>query len=454
MKRIFALLLVVIICLSFTSCENPFTPVDKLMRPPELSGGDKKLQEAFEDSVSEYDNIVLKIPISGKYKSSYILYNIDGKGEDEAIILYSVPAMDNAVFAEIFKYSDNEWIFVSQISTDSSDIYEVNFADINGDGFNELLLGWTNQTANNEFIDIDLTLNLSHSLMIYSYDGEKTDVVATEAYSNLFINDLNNDNSDEVLLFRNNFSSVENLTSARILSYNKDYSVKYDKTTKITGMLEIDSISGDRVEKNGENYSRVFVDGAVSDTEVVTEIIEIDEENFDVSLPLYADNLSYNPTTLRKGQIYCLDVDGDGIIEIPTLEVMPYSEKKSKDNSTPLELVIWSEHNENGFKVKFKTLVNSKVGQLAFIPEDFIGTVSVIYDEENRNLTFYAVDSNGTISNALFSYRIFTIPEWEENTYNYEMIHKNDTYVYAFLIFKADNYDYYKKYITENFYAL
>ncbi len=454
MKRIFALLLTVIICLSFASCENAFTPVEKLMRPPELSGGDKKLQEAFENSVSEYDNIVLKIPISGKYKSSYILYNIDGKGADEAIILYSVPAMDYVVFAEVFKFSDNEWTHVSKISTDSSDIYEVNFADINGDGFNELLIGWTNQTANNDFTDVDLTLNLSHSLMIYSYDGEKTDVVATETYSNIFIKDLNNDYTDEVLLFTNNFSNVENLTSARILSYNKDYSVKYDQTTKITGMLEIDSISSDRVEKNGENYSRVFVDGAVNDMEVVTEIIEIRENNFDVSLPLYADNSSYNPTTLRSGNIYCLDVDGDGIIEIPTLEVMPYSEKNLKDKSTPLNLVIWSEHNDDGFKVKYKTLVNTKVGHIAFIPDEFIGSVSVIYDEENRNLTFYSVDSEGTISNALFSYRIFTIPEWEENTYNYEMIHKNDTYVYAFLIFKADNYDYYKEYITKNFFAL
>ena len=126
----------------------------------------------------------------------------------------------------------------------------------------------------------------------------------------------------------------------------------------------------------------------------------------------------------------------------------------SKDKSTPLELVIWSEHINNTFRVKFKTLVNSKVGHIAFIPEDFIGTVAVTYDEDNRNLTFYAIDSDGTISNALFSYRIFTLPEWEENTYNYEKIHENDTYVYAFLIFKADNYDSYKKYITENFYAL
>ncbi len=454
MKRIFALLLAVIICLSFTSCKDYFLPIDKLMRPPELSGGDKKLQEAFENSVSEYDNIVFKIPISGKYKSSYILFDFDSDGVEEAIILYSVPTMNNTNIVEILKYTDNKWTSISRISNGSYDIYEVDFADINGNGYNELLLGWTEITQNNDYTNVDLSLNLSHTLTIYSYNEEKTDFVGTETYSNLFINDLNSDKAYEILLFNNSFSSNANLTSARILSYNKDYSVKYDNTTNITGVLEIESITSDRTVINGQNISRVFVDGAVSDTELITEIIQIDEKSFEVSLPLYYDNLSDNPSTLRNSNIYCLDVENDGYIEIPTLEEFPYSYKYYKDNTTPLELVIWSEHINNTLRVKFKTLVNAKLGHIAFIPEDFIGTVAVTYDEDNRNLSFYAVKSDGTISNALFSYRIFTLPEWEENTFNYEKIHENDTYVYAFLIFKADNYDSYKKYITENFYAL
>ena len=104
MKKIFSVLLsLVIICLSFTSCKSIFSPVDELMRPPRLSGDDKKLQEAFEKSVAEYDNVVMKIPISGKYKSSYNLFDIDGDDSDETIILYSVPFEGNSVIAEIFK---------------------------------------------------------------------------------------------------------------------------------------------------------------------------------------------------------------------------------------------------------------------------------------------------------------------------------------------------------------
>ena len=450
MKKIFSVLLsLVIICLSFTSCKSIFSPVDELMRPPRLSGDDKKLQDAFEKSVAEYDNVVMKIPISGKYKSSYNLFDIDGDDSDETIILYSVPFEGNSVIAEIFKYTGNEWVSVSKINTETNEIYEINFADINGDGCYEGLLGLTDEN----FIDVDSRLNLTHILNIYTYDGEKTELVAEELYSNIYIKNLNNDNTDELILFRNNFKNADNLTSARIISYNNDYSISYDNTTDISDMLEIQNIVSDKIVKNNVEYTRVFVDGSFSDTEFITEIIEIDESNFNVSLPLYSDNMSETPGTLRRNNLYCMDIGFDGTIEIPSTDIFPYSEKISEGKTIPLELVIWSEYGD-GFTVKYKTLLNSKVGHVAFIPDEFIGNVSVIYDEENLNLTFYSIDGDGNVEKALFSYRIFTVPQWEENSFNYEKIHENDTYVYSFLIFNSDNYDYYKKYISESFYAL
>ena len=450
MKKIFSVLLsLVIICLSFTSCKSIFSPVDELMRPPRLSGDDKKLQEAFEKSVAEYDNVVMKIPISGKYKSSYNLFDIDGDDSDETIILYSVPFEGNSAIAEIFKYTGSEWVSVSKINTETNEIYEINFADINGDGCYEVLLGLTDEN----FIDVDSRLNLTHILNIYTYDGEKTELVAEELYSNIYIKNLNNDNTDELILFRNNFKNADNLTSARIISYNNDFSISYDNTTDISDMLEIQNIVSDKIVKNNVEYTRVFVDGSFSDTEFITEIIEIDESNFNVSLPLYSDNMSETPGTLRRNNLYCMDIGFDGTIEIPSTDIFPYSEKISEGKTIPLELVIWSEYGD-GFTVKYKTLLNSKVGHVAFIPDEFIGNVSVIYDEENLNLTFYSIDGDGNVEKALFSYRIFTVPQWEENSFNYEKIHENDTYVYSFLIFNSDNYDYYKKYISESFYAL
>ncbi len=452
MKRILAIFLIIAICLSFTSCEYTFLSVENLMRPPKLSGEDSVLQAAFEDSVSEFDNYVMKTPFNGNYRSSYILFDIDNDDVEEAIVLYSVPSKDNSVIAKIFEYSDGKWYNTSQINSNHSEVYEINFADINGDGCCEILLSWINTPHIDE--SIDSIRNLSYTLEIYKYDGIKTDLIVTESYTNLFFKDFNNNNSDEILLFKVNFSDIDNLTSVRLISFDKEYSVSYDKVINISDMLEINSIVSDKTVLDGKKISRVFVDGAFSETETITEIIEIDENNFEISLPIYHDNMSVNPGTLRKSKITCMDVDRDGIIDVPTIEIFPFSQRISNNKIEPLNLIVWSEYVNNSFVVKYKTILNSKLGHLAIIPDDFIGKTSAIYDEENLNLTFYSVNSKGVFESALFSFRIFTIPDWEENSYNYEMLNQNDTYVYSYLIFKADNYEVYKKYITENFFAL
>lgn len=452
MKKVFKITLAILVCLSFTACENVFLSVENLMRPPKLSGEDSVLQAAFEASVSEYENIVMKTPFSGSYRSSYILFDINNDGKEEAIVLYSVPAEGNYVIAKIFENSNGEWLNTSQIYGNHSEIYEINFADINGDGCCEVLLSWMNSPYKDD--NIDSTRNFSYTLEIYSYNGANTDLIVTESYTNLFFKDFNNNNSDEILIFKVNFSDINNLTTVRLLSFSEDYSVCYDKIVSISDMLEIVSIVSDNIVIDDKNVSRIFVDGAFSETETITEIIEINENNFEISLPIYHDNMSVHPKTLRKSKVTCTDIDNDGNIDVPTIEVFPFSQSISNEEIEPLNLVVWSEYVNNSFIVKYKTILNSKLGQLAIIPEEFIGRISAIYDEENFNLTFYSINSKGVFESALFSFRIFTIPDWEENSYNYEMLYQNDTYVYSYLIFKADNYDLYKKYITENFYAL
>ena len=451
MKRIFKIVLISLVCLSLASCEHTFMSVEQLMRPPKLSGEDSILQDAFEASVEDEKDIVMKTPFGGDYRSSYILFDIDNDSIEEAIVLYSVPGDGNFVIAKIFEYSDGEWINTSQIYGKHSEIYEINFADINGDGCHEILLSWASKFDDDEILHNDL--NVSYKLEIYSYDGVENDLIFTDSYTELFFKDLSNNKADEILMFKVNFSDINNLTTVRLISFNKNYSVSCDKVITISDMPEIKYVVSDNVILNGKKISRVFVDGTFNDSEIYTDIIEIDEK-FNMSLPLYNKAVSASPKTLRNDGIYCMDIDMDGIIEVPTMDIYPFSERINGEKSEPLNLIIWSEYVNNRFNVKYKSLLNIKVGHLAIIPEEFIGKITAIYDEENLNLTFYSVTTDGKIESALFSFRIFTVPDWEKNSFNYEKLHENDTYVYGYLIFKAENYDMYKKIILENFYAL
>ncbi len=452
MKKTFAIFLLLVLCLSFSGCDFVFDSVESLMRPPKLNGEDSVLQRAFEQTVEEQKDVVMETPTNGKYRSSYILFDIDNDSQEEAIVLYSIPADNNFVIAKIFKFSNENWINISQINGLSDEIYEVNFADINGDGCYEILLSWNGTYVVNEELGTDF--DLGPTLTVYSFDNDDTKLILSEKYSYLYTSDLNNNKSDEIVIFKINPTDIVNRTIVRILSYNKNYSVQYDNTKSITGMVEINNVISDRVSNSGKSISRIYVDGVISESGIITEIIEINEADFNMMLPLYVDNQSSAPKTLRDNKIYCIDIDEDGYLEIPTIEDFPYAQKITETKTEPLNLISWIGYENDKFNIDFKCLVNAKLGFLLVIPEEFIGKVSVIYDVDNMNLNFYSIDSNGSFNNILFSCKIFEIPDWEDNNFNYIKHYENDTYVYGYLIFKSDNRDIFEKFIEENFYAL
>ncbi len=452
MKKFIAILLVLALCLSFSGCEGSFSSVESLMRPPKLSGEYSVLQNSFDEAVSMYGNVIMKTPIYGRYRSSYIIFDIDNDGQDEAIVLYSIPSENNINVVQIFKQIDGTWISVSQIKGHNEDIYEIDFADINGDGHFEILLSWNGFLNNND--SIDTNHNFNKTLNIYSYDGKNTDLIITETYTNLFVKDINNNKTDEIVIFKTNIANIDNRTTVRILSFDKKYSVLYDNTTHISGLIEIANIVSERIVYTDKAISRIYVDGLISEKGVITEIIAVNETDFDISLPLYDDNQTISPKTLRESQIYSLDIDNDGLIEIPVIEEFPFAQRVSHDVKFPLNIAVWLEYNDDGFNVDFKSLMNMQLGFLFVLDDEFMKDISVVYDEDNLNLTVYSIDSEGTFQNALFSCKIFTQPEWEENNYNYEIISENETYVYAYLIFKAENREVYQNFIKNNFYAL
>ena len=107
-KKLFAMLLLCLcLCFSFSGCNFTLKAVDKMMHPPALSGENAGIQKAFEKAVND-KNIVMKTPTTGDYRSSFILYDFDGDGEDEAIALYSYSTDETAVYLHFLDCRDGE----------------------------------------------------------------------------------------------------------------------------------------------------------------------------------------------------------------------------------------------------------------------------------------------------------------------------------------------------------
>lgn len=451
MKKLILAALIALICLSLVGCSLNLSSVESLMRPPKLSGESRLLQQAFEKSVVLSDSIIMKTPINGDYRSSYLMYDFENDGVDEAIVFYSDILEDNLSYASVFKMVDEDWQFVSKIKGKCEDVYEVNFADINGDGISELCISWSTPNSVDIINSSNFIMSNNRVLTVYSYDGIVTPLLKSENYTDMYLGDFNNDKSDEIFIVNVDLSDLEKKTVCRILGFDDNYSVSLDYSVPVSGMLEIYNIITDSVVIDDEAHTRIFVDGAVSEIGVITEIIDIKQESFDITLPIYELNQSNQPVTLRDSIVLSADIDDDGIVEVPTLEKFPYALKVSDESNehSSLNLTVWSEIIGSDSLVDFKCIFNGNQNYYIKINDDFLKNVSAIYNSSDSTLSFYYVDYNGTFIEELFSIRAFLKLDWEENNFNYNRLFDNGTFVYGYIINSDKNE--YEDYIKENF---
>ncbi len=453
MKKIIVVILAFAVCLSLMFAIYNIDSIESLMRPPKLSGENRLLQQAFEQSVTNSDGIVMKNPLSGLYTSSYLFFDMNNDGEEEAFVFYSDMSEDNLACVSIFKKIDKEWSFVSKIKGQSEDFYEVNFADINGDDISEILLSWKSNENIEPVRATDFSTLGNRVLSVYSFDGVSTTLLKTESYSNIYVYDLNNDGSDDFLFVNLSFSGQDKKTTGRILSFNNDYSVARELAFSLTGLLEVYNIVTDSVTENQNDCTRVFIDGAISERGVITEVVQVSHADFDLSLPLYENNQSQYPGTLRDTKLFSMDFDDDGIIEIPTLEVFPGAVRieKGTNERNPLNLTVWNELNNAEISVDKKCVINSSYEYLLVVDDSWINKISAIYDYNNSTLTFYYLNDNGEFDEELFSLRAFSSPEWQNDDAEYEKIVENKAYVYGYKFKNSDMKSDFEEYLKENF---
>ena len=453
MKKIIAILLITVVCLTLSGCDFNIASVDSLMRPPKLSGDSSLLQEAFENSVNYSESVIMKTPMSGDNRSSFLFYDLDNDETQEAFVFYSDPAVEDVAYVSAFKKIDGNWSCVSNIKGRGEDVYEVSFADINGDGIKEIVISW-NSTSQVELANFsDFGSSRNRTMTIYSYNGSSFTLIKTEVFTKAFIDDLNGDNADELFVLNIDLSNQTKNTVGRIISFNSAYKVVNEEEFTITGMLEILNVVTDNYISNDAVHTRLYIDGLISETGVLTEVIDITHSDFAIKLPLYESNISESPLTLRDVRTNSRDIDNDGIVEIPTLEtlVSGTSISSASADAMPLNLTVWSELKDGLIVADFKCLLNSTYGYMFVFPEDSVGKVTVVYNTDTTTLTFYSLDENGTIGSELFSIRAFSKLNWDENDFGYTKLDENGAYVYGYMMLNTENTESIIEYITENF---
>ena len=145
MKRAGKLLVIGLFSLLLSGCMFT-TPETSLYRLPKLAGEYESLESQI-DALSNQLNALLGqgyeyvSPSSGRNIQSVQMTDLNGDGYEEAVAFFRRASDKKPMKIYIFKADGDSYERYAVIEGASSQIYSVNYADLDGDGLKEILVG-------------------------------------------------------------------------------------------------------------------------------------------------------------------------------------------------------------------------------------------------------------------------------------------------------------------------
>lgn len=378
MKKI-VILLICCSALLFSGCSFGSFSVDTLLAAPKLSEEQEGIYKALMDKVGS--NITLKYPKSGSYRSAYVVVNIDDEPGDEAIVFYeynSNPSINNNAqesgvrYCVLDKNEKGKWEAVYDRPGAGTDVDRIIVSTLDGSGNINVIVGYS-------------TLNINDKILeIYSYSDGNMTTVAADSYSVIETLDIDNDGYNEILTVQSGGDS--GTASASLLSVVDGQIVRMNIIPMSERFQSVASVASYVKGKLTEYNKALFIDSSYDENSLQTEFIYYRYNSLQNPVATLGEDLVLQ--TVRPNGYYSKDVDGDGIIEIPTVVPMKGYELLAPEDQ--IYLTTWSAY-EEFFKLspKYVGYYSISNGYMISFSEDWQKNVTVKRDPDSGEAVFY-----------------------------------------------------------------
>ncbi len=381
----------------FSGCSLvDFFSAETLLRPPKLTGENAALQAAFEEAVGK--DVGLFTPIAGEYRASYIIFDANDDEEEEAIVFYSLNSNKAVVHMHLLTKKADKWYSVSDIIGSGTDVYKVDFFNIDETNELEIAVMWSVDDSKR-----DKTLSVYR---ISSLEPGKADAImslATILASDYINTDFDNDSVDELLYLYFSVNGDLVYSGVRLMDFEPEQA-KFIPMSEIAFDYQVASYSGIINEKNEDGYM-IYLDFVLADNSFATELICYDFETATLTVPRF-DDKPLSAHTQRSGLRSCEDVNNDGITDIPfsLSSESVYVYGLSAEESVSLSFVRWCYIEDNAF-VEIGNYLRNETDGYRLNVDGIFSEYYFSYDYQNRTLQVRADDSYSD-SNILFSVSI------------------------------------------------
>ncbi len=388
MKKYAVLVIAVslIALLGFVFVSTYFQPVDSLLRPPQVEGENLLIQQTFEENVGK--DYLLKQPISGSYRSAYTFIDLTGDKNDEVIVFYSKSDDLGIVRMNVLDKAEGQWVSIADFQSAHNDIQEIDFADLNGDGTKEIIVGWT-----------VFGESYSKVITVYHIGTVENRIIIEPVYADYYsmfrIADIDSNGNEDILSLKYVTAGSTAEYSVSLLTYEKNAIVKRGSFVLDNSISSVAAVNFDTLKD--ENINRIFVDGHKVDGGMTTDCFSWnnDESNFE---RYYVSGINVSALSSRISSVLCSDINSDGIIEVPTEEfLLNISDEDSSvggliSSDLGQSLISWVSVREHEVKTVERHIIMSQYGYRFKFSEKWLGNVSVINDPHKGILTFWSVE--------------------------------------------------------------
>ncbi len=405
-KRIMTLAAaLLLICAALGGCSFDIKTVSDTLKPPKLYGENREMQMAFEKYAGS--DVLMKSAVSGEHRSSFVLYDIDGNGSDEALVFYAEGSNKSQVKIEIMEKTDGQWTPIVNLPGSGSEVYSVNFAKMDQDSFSEIIVGWSLYEKSSEKL-----------FTVFRVDKKLEDIssVCTESFTYMMPVDLDNDGLKELFYISIDATNKTRQAAAKMLK------LQGGKTMEITGEAKVDSgvsgYSSVKVERLSESSPvRVYLDAVKGENQMITDVVYYDVSSRSLVAPLLDKQSQSNIQTWRNINLPSIDINSDGIIEIPTQSIFKGGREVHNNNrsSSNIYRTDWCQLVGNKLQTVIYSYTDVENGYVFSIPEGLLRSVTVEKNSDDGSVTFYKYSrSRDKRGNALLTIKSIDELVWQK----------------------------------------
>ena len=327
----------VLLCLLLAGCSMPGeqVQVEELLRAPKLSGDYGDVQTALNDWLGE--SAQLKYPMQGDLLSPFLLQDLDGDGRQDAAVLYTTAQSSNVCIAILQKDDADIWHVRQNVEGLADAVESVGLAQLQPGDATQLVVGYTAAQGD-------------HYLAVYSYTDGVLSTILEQQYQQYLVEDITGGGSQDLILMstlEDGGVQIELLTVDKEGSFQQ-VAVMGLSANRFAGCASVAAGVG----ADGRHY--LVLDGwtGISGNNLASVLLRFDE---DTQQMVPADQISteklYTASLRNVPNLISRDLDGDGIVEIPTQP--DEAGLLNMSQSRRMDFIVWmdytSPHPEKSF---------------------------------------------------------------------------------------------------------